>query len=56
MIELEIAYGVEAEAMRRVREKGCADKHANGGATLIAIAVDREKRRVGEYVIERLTI
>ena len=60
VIELKVAEGEEAaknaagKAMRQIREKGYADKYARVGATLIAIAVDREKRRVAEYAIERL--
>jgi hypothetical protein len=60
VIELKVATGGEAakkaagEAMRQIREKGYADKHAITGAILIAVAVDRERRRVAEYVIEKL--
>jgi len=60
VIELKVAEGEEAakkaagEAMRQIREKGYADKYANVGATLVALAVNREKRRVAGYVIERL--
>ena len=41
-------------AMKQIREKGYADKYARTVATLIALAVDKEKRRVAEYVIEKL--
>ena len=60
VIELKVADGEAAakkaavEAMQQIREKGYADKYAAEGATLIAVAVDREKRRVAEYIIERL--
>ena len=60
VIELKTADGEEAakkaagEAMRQIREKGYADKYAHTGATLIALAVDKEKRRVAEYMIEKL--
>jgi hypothetical protein len=60
VIELKVAEGEEEskkaadEAMRQIREKGYADKYASTGATLIAVAVDKEKRRVAGYVIEKL--
>jgi hypothetical protein len=60
VVELKVAEGEEAakkaadEAMAQIRKKGYADKHAHTEATLIAIAVDRERRRVGGYRIERL--
>ena len=61
VIELKVADGKEAaeratdEAMRQIREKGYADKYAKDvgqGATLIAMAVDRTKRRVAGWRIE----
>ncbi|MCL1875907.1 MAG: ATP-binding protein [Synergistaceae bacterium] len=58
VVELKVAEGKEAakkaaaEAMKQIREKGYADKYATEGATLIAIAVDKEKRRVAEHLIE----
>ena len=63
VIELKVADGGEAAkkaahaAMKQIREKGYADKFAKNarvGATLMGVAVDREKRRVAEYVIEKL--
>ena len=60
MIDLRRAGGEEAakkaagQAMKQIREKGYADKHTYIGAILIAMAVDKEKRRVAEYVIEKL--
>ena len=55
-----VAYGKEAaeqavdKAMNQIREKGYADKYATRGATLIALAVDRERRRVAGWRIEGL--
>ena len=60
VVELKVADNKDAaqktvgEAMRQIREKGYADKYAHTGATLIALVVDREKRRVVEYLIEGL--
>ena len=60
VIELKTAEGEEeakkaaGEGMRQIREKGYVDRYTHTGVTLIAIAVDREKRRVAEYVIEKL--
>ena len=60
VIELKVTECEEAakasagEAMRQIREKGYADKYAETGVVMIALAVDGEKRRVAEYVIERL--
>ena len=60
VIELKVADGKEAaekatdEAMRQIREKGYADKYADKGATLIALAVDRERRRVAGWRIEQV--
>jgi hypothetical protein len=60
VIELKIADGKEAarkaadEAMKQIRDKGYADKYAATGATLIAMAVDRERWCVTEYRIEKL--
>ena len=60
VVELKVAEGKEAaekaadEAMNQIRRKGYADKYATEGATLIALAVDRERRRVGGYRIEKL--
>jgi hypothetical protein len=62
VMELKVADGEEAakkavdEAMRQIRKKGYADKHASTGATLIALAVDRQKRRVAEYAIEEFAV
>jgi hypothetical protein len=60
VVELKIAEGQEAAkkaaetAMRQIREKGYADKYAAGGAALVALAVDREQRRVTAHKIEKL--
>ena len=65
VIELKVAEGEEAvkkaagDAIRQIKEKGYADKYTkntNKGVTLIALAVDREKRCVTEYVIEKLKV
>ena len=60
MIELKVANGKKEaeqaveEAMCQIREKGYADKYATKGATLIALVVDRERRRVAGWKIEKL--
>jgi hypothetical protein len=59
VVELKIAEGATAEkaadeAMQQIKNKGYADKYASTGATLIAIAVDKGKRRVGSYLIENI--
>ena len=59
VIELKVADGEKAAkkaalaAMKQIREKGYADKYAHVGVTLIALAVDKKKRRVAEYVIDK---
>ncbi|MDR0764488.1 MAG: ATP-binding protein [Synergistaceae bacterium] len=63
VIELKAADGKEASekaaeaAMRQIREKGYADKHAQNAqknVTLLGLAVDKKARRVERAVIERL--
>ncbi|MDR1622040.1 MAG: PD-(D/E)XK nuclease domain-containing protein, partial [Synergistaceae bacterium] len=63
VIELKVAEGKEASekaaeaAMRQIREKGYADKHApkNGkNVTLLGLAVDKKARQIGQAKIERL--
>ncbi|MDR1874485.1 MAG: ATP-binding protein [Synergistaceae bacterium] len=67
VVELKVAEGKEAaekaadEAILQIRKKGYADKYASLTATcatpsttLIGLAVDRTRRRVGGYRIEKL--
>ena len=60
VVELKAVDGKEAaekaadEAMRQMREKGYADKYAVTGATLLALAVDRMKRRVAGWRMAKL--
>ncbi|MCL1875939.1 MAG: ATP-binding protein [Synergistaceae bacterium] len=59
VVELKVADGKDAaksaaaDAMKQIHEKGYADKYAQESVTLIAIAVDRERRRVAEFIIVR---
>jgi hypothetical protein len=59
VIEMKVADGKEAlekaadEAMKQILEKGYADKYAISGATLIAIAIDRDNRCVGASKIAK---
>jgi hypothetical protein len=59
VIELKVSEGeatekAAIEAMKQIRDKGYADKYARSGATLIAIVVDKEKRCVASYLVEKL--
>ena len=55
VVELKVAEGKEAadKVMKQIR-KGYANKYASVGATLVAMAVDRERRRVGGCRVEKL--
>jgi hypothetical protein len=59
VIEMKVADGKEAlekaadEAMKQILEKCYADKYAISGATLIAIAIDRDNRCVGASKIAK---
>ncbi|MDR1873542.1 MAG: PD-(D/E)XK nuclease domain-containing protein, partial [Synergistaceae bacterium] len=67
VVELKVAEGKEAaekaadEAILQIRKKGYADKYASltvtcatPSTTLIGLAVDQTRRRVGGYRIEKL--